>query len=92
MWQETGVKPPALTNRPELDGIWSWPHSVWVELTGSRQQGMSSSSDIAFSEVYLYGKVHGCNDSEVADLWHDVHRMDKAWSVEVSKIKEAQSG
>lgn len=80
--------PPALANRPRLLDIWTWPHSVWTELSGSRQQGVNGVSLIAFSEVAIYGHIHDCSKLEVADLWYDLHRVDKIWRNEATKIAE----
>jgi hypothetical protein len=91
MWEERGVKPPALANRPVLLDIWVWPHSVWQELSGSRPSTEHSLPLISFSEVAIYGMVHGCSNLEVADLWDDLHRIDKAWRNEVIKIRESQA-
>ena len=89
MWEDTGVIPPALANRPVLPEHLNWTYSVWGQLSGSRQQGAGGQSLIAFSEVALYGLVHGFTVLELTDLWDTLHRIDKAWHSEVTKIQEA---
>lgn len=91
MWEKTGEKPPALTDRPELELVWQWPYRVWQELSGSRRYYQGTPAQIAFSEVALYGITHGGTKASVAELWRDVHTIDKAWQAEVSKISEDQS-
>lgn len=91
VYEETGVIPPALANRPAMNSIWHWPNSVWRELTGSRQKFDGVPPLLSFSEIAVYGLVHGCSKSEIADLWHDVHLIDKVWQTEVAKIQEAQA-
>ena len=91
MYEETGIMPAALANRPQLEKHWDWPIGAWSELSGTRQQGMSSHSLLAFSEVALYGYVHGCDKQEIGDLWETVHAIDIAWSAEVTKSNEVQS-
>lgn len=91
MWEDTGVIPPALANRPVLLEHLLWTYRIWGQLSGSRQQGMKGHSLIAFSEVALYGLAHSFTNLELADLWDDLHRIDKAWHCEVTKIQEAQA-
>ena len=91
MYEDTGVIPAALANRPVLDGVFTWPHSVWKELSNSRNYVEGVPAAIAFSEVAIYALVHGCTKLETASLWEDLHRIDNAWRAEVAKNREDQA-
>jgi len=91
VWEETGEQPAALQVRPVLNDVWAWPHSVFKELSGSRQVTDGTPALLLFSEVALYGLVHSCSRLELAELWQDVHKIDLIWQTEVAKIQEAQA-
>ena len=93
MWEETGVQPKALLNRPQLANVWDYPYTIWAELSGSRSYTASGRAEIPFSEVYLYAKSLDYSNSEVYGLFKDVNHIDKSWLSEVSKqaAQEAKS-
>ena len=91
MLEETGEMPPALANKPDLDPIWTWPHMVWKELSGGRQYLEDTPRQLSFSEVAVYGLVHGCSRLELVSLWGDLHKIDNAWLSEVAKMQEGQA-
>jgi hypothetical protein len=80
--------PASLANRPGLDDSWKWPYNVWLSLSGTRPFSEAGHSMLSFSEVALYGLVHGCTRLEIVDLWYDLSRIDKAWDAEVTKIRK----
>lgn len=91
MYEDTGELPAALAAKPVIDPIWAYPYSVWVELSGSRHYVGDNPAQIALSEVVAYGMINGFTRSELADLWYDVHRLDKIWQSEVAKIAKDQA-
>lgn len=90
MWEETGEKPPALSNRPELDKHWRIPYQVWLELSGSRNYTMGGAAEIPFSEFFLWAHAHGYSKLEMQSMWEDVHTVDRVWLHETQKKAEAE--
>lgn len=89
MWEETGVKPPALENQPVLSQRWVIPHGVWKELSGSRNYTPGGLAEIPFSEFFLWAWAHDYTKAEIQSMWEDVHAIDVAWLEEHTKKQEA---
>jgi len=79
VWEETGIKPPALTTQPTLVSRWSIPYKVWVELSGSRNYHMGGAAEIPFSEFFMWALAHRYTPLEMECMWEDVHVIDKVW-------------
>lgn len=94
IWQETGEKPAALANRPELKERWVLTQRVWSELSGSRNYTAGGLAEIPFSEFYLWAVAHEYTKAQMQSTWEDVHLFDKAWVGEhqkkASEEREAQ--
>ena len=91
MWEDTGVKPPALENRPKLIERWNYPYRVWLELAGSRRYTAGGAAEIPFSEFYLWAVAHNYDRAEMECMWEDLHIIDKVWLQEITKIQKAQA-
>lgn len=91
IWEETGVKPPALVTRPQLIERWNQPYRVWIELTGSRRFHTAGAAEIPFSEFFLWAYAHQYDRQEMECMWEDVHIIDKAWLDVVAKNQKAQA-
>lgn len=84
MWEETGIKPQALVDKPALIERWNIPYQVWLELSNSRNYTAGGPAGIPFSEFYMWSKVHNYTNSEAACMWEDISQVDKTWLTETS--------
>lgn len=91
MKEETGITPEALARRPTLDKIWSWPYSVWSDLSTGKSQPEVPQKFVTFTETFLYAVTYGLTKEELGDLWHDIQVIDKVWSSDATKIAEKQA-
>ena len=90
MWEETGIKPSTLVNRPVLANRWEIPHVVWLELSGSRNYTAAGAAEIPFSEFYFWANAHSYTKAELVSMWEDVHTVDKVWLSESNRYAEAK--
>lgn len=91
MADETGVVPPALAKRPELDESWHFPQQIWRELNGSRRYHAAGAAGIPFSEFYLWARAYQFSTLELVDNWESVHRYDEIWLDEQTIWQKSQS-
>lgn len=90
MWEETGVKPATLVNRPTLLERWNIPYKVWIEISGSRNYTAGGPAEIPFSEFFLWAYAHNYERLEMELMWEDVHAIDKVWLNETGERAKAE--
>jgi len=86
MYEKTGEMPPALVNRPDIDGWTSWYLDAFFLLSNSRQTGMSVGK-IPLSEMTNYAMVFDTLGEDVKDFCLILSRLDSAYLEWLDKKK-----
>lgn len=89
MWQDTGNKPDALTNRPTLVERWQLPLQLWKKLKGSRPPAMSGATRVPFSEFFFFCFANSLSREDTVWLWEDFSKLDETWADLANKKHEA---
>lgn len=85
MYEESGILPKALVDRPVLGQRWVFAKQVFDDLSSQRHTSMNGVGAIMLSEYTIYALGHRFTRQEWEDVWEDLSIIDSIWRAKISE-------